>query len=292
MKYFIAGGTSHTGMAVVKRLTTYINAKNITCLVRPTSNFTDLHKLGVQIHKGDVTKPESYKNEINSKIIYIDMTHPKYYHISLETVMQSGVKRGYFITTTGIFSKYNNCSEIYKVNEAKIKESGITYTILRPTMIYGHLKDKNMNKLIKFLNQYPVFPLFGNGESLMQPVYVDDLAEGIVAAVVNKNSEMQEYNLAGLSVISFRDLVDVILEELNRKVFKVNISIEVGIAMAKMANYLPRFPITKEQILRLQEDKIFDISKAVNDLGYSPRNFQKGIRQEIQEMRRAGVICS
>lgn len=292
MKYFLAGGTSKTGLAVIQRLIPHLGSDNIKCLVRSTSNSLPLQKLGVQIHRGDVTEPNSYKNEIDPDVIYIDMTHPKHYHVSLETIMNSGVKRGYFVTTTGIFSKYNSCSEIYKVNENRIKKSGLVYTLIRPTMIYGHPADKNMNKLIRFLNRYPVFPLFEKGESLMQPVYVDDLADGIVAAIIQKNTEMQEYNLAGPEPISFKDLVETILKKMNRKVFKLNINLYWSIRLAKYARYIPGFPITEEQVLRLQEDKVFDISKAVKELGFYPRSFEEGIEMEIEEMRQAGLIRS
>ncbi|MCT7950031.1 NAD-dependent epimerase/dehydratase family protein [Ancylothrix sp. C2] len=284
MTYFFAGGTSKTGVAVLNRLVPHLGAENICCLARPTSKIEPLQAMGVHIHKGDVTDPDSYKSCLGPDVIYIDMTHPKHYHISLETIVNARVKRGYFVTTTGIFSQYNSSSDIYKINEAKIKESGIIYTLLRPTMIYGSPEDKNMNKLINFLNRYPVFPLFGNGASLMQPVFVDDLADGIVAAIVKRNTEQQEYNLAGPEPISFREVVETIIKKLNRKVVKINISIPLGITLAHFAKVIPGFPITEEQIMRLQEDKVFDISKAQVELGYSPRSFDEGITAEIKAM--------
>ena len=50
------------------------------------------------------------------------------------------------------------------------------------------------------------------------------------------------------------------------------------------------FPIKAEQILRLNEDKVFDFSKAHDDLGYSPISFEEGIVQEIEMMRLEGLI--
>jgi nucleoside-diphosphate-sugar epimerase len=50
------------------------------------------------------------------------------------------------------------------------------------------------------------------------------------------------------------------------------------------------FPIKAEQILRLNEDKVFDFSKAHNEFGYSPISFEEGIGQEIEAMRLAGLI--
>ncbi|MGB7442579.1 MAG: NAD-dependent epimerase/dehydratase family protein [Coleofasciculaceae cyanobacterium] len=290
MMYFFAGATSQTGIAVLERLVSHVGAENVNCLVRPTSITKPLQALGVKLHVGNVTQPDTFKSLLGSNVTYLDMTHPKHYHISLQAITGAGVRRAYFVTTTGIFSKYNQCSEIYKVNEARIRDSGIVYTILRPTMIYGSAQDKNMNRLIRFLDRYPIFPLFGNGQNLMQPVYVDDLADGIAAAIIKPNTEYQEYNLAGFQAITYLEVIDTILRQLNRQVLKIKININLAATIANYAQHLPGFPITGEQVLRLQENKDFNISKANSELGYSPRSFEKGIKSEINAMRLAGII--
>src|SRR4028119_446790 len=182
MHYVISGTTSGTGVRVIERLANKVGSEHITCLVRPTSDVAPLEKLGLQLHVGDVTDEATMSQVLNPRMVYVDMTHPKHYHKSLEAVQKAGVERAYFVTTTGIYSKYNQYSEIYKVNEAKIRASGITYTILRPSMIYGSLRDKNMNRLIRFLARSPVFPLFGGGRRLVPPGFVADPVAGGVGA--------------------------------------------------------------------------------------------------------------
>ncbi len=292
MQYVIAGATSGTGDSVIKLMCERLGAQNITCLVRPTSDTRLLKSLDLKLHTGDVTEPETLQAVLSPQTIYIDMTHPKYYDKSLEAVVKSGVERAFFVTTTGIFSKYNRCSEIYKVNEAKIRASGITYTILRPSMIYGPLRDKNIHLLIKFLQKYPVFPLFGAGRALMQPVYVEDLAKGIVRAIEDPKTEGAEYNLAGPKGLEYREIVQIILRELGRekKVARLNIGLPLAYAITKPLQFVPGFPINEEQVLRLLEDKVFDISKAQNELDYRPRPFRDGIRLEIAQMRATGEL--
>jgi uncharacterized protein YbjT (DUF2867 family) len=156
MKYVVSGTTSGTGVRVIERLVAKVGSDNITCLVRSTSDVASLQRLNLRLHVGDVTEPDSLRAVLNAQTIYVDMTHPKHYHKSLEAIVKAGVERAYFVTTTGVFSSYNQFSGIYKENEEKIRQSGITYTILRPSMIYGSTRDKNMNRLIRTLNQYPV----------------------------------------------------------------------------------------------------------------------------------------
>jgi nucleoside-diphosphate-sugar epimerase len=288
MKYVVAGATSGTGLAVLKRLVDKVGT-DITCLVRSNTYIPALEALGVKHHRCDITEPASYTHILNPSVTYLDMTHPKHYHKSLAAIASSGVERAYFVTTTGIFSKYNQLSEIYQVNEAKIQSSGLIYTILRPSMIYGHTRDRNMSRLIKYLNTFPAFPLFGTGRNLMQPVFVDDLADGIVSAI-GSHTENQIYNLAGPEPLAYCDLVATILKALERRVIILNIPFELAAFAAGVGQKIPGFPVTKEQVLRLQEDKAFDISKAASELRYAPRSFAEGIKEEIVQMRKEGML--
>jgi len=290
MRYVISGATSGTGNAVIRLLAAKMGSENVTCIVRPTSDTNLLRSLGLNLHVGDVTDPASLGSVLNRSTAYIDMTHPKHYDRSLEAVVRSGVERAYFVTTTGIFSNYNRFSEIYRINEAKIRTSGIVYTILRPSMIYGSLRDKNMHRLVRFLDRSPVFPLFGAGRSLMQPVFVDDLAQGIVNAIGDSVTENEDYNLAGPAAIPYSEIVDCIARRLGRRVIRVSIPTRLAADLVKIAQYLPGFPVTEEQVLRLLEDKVYDISKAAAELDYRPRSFQDGIAVEIEEMREAGAL--
>ncbi len=290
MRYLVCGATSATGNKVIQVLAEKVGPERITCLVRPTAKTEPLRAMGLRLQQGDVTEPESFQGLLNAGTCYVDMTHPKHYHKSLEAAVKAGVERAYFITTTGIFSRYNQFAEIYKTNEARIRASGIVYTILRPSMIYGSSRDKNMHRLILFLRRYPVFPLFGAGRSLMQPVFVDDLAAGIVRAIGDARTENQEYNLAGPRGIPYREIVETILKLLKRRVALLGINVRLAAAIARVAARVPGFPVTHEQVLRLLEDKVFDISKARQELGYQPREFAEGIEVEIAGMRAEGVL--
>lgn len=290
-RYFIAGGTSELGNRVVKGLTHYIDPEQITCLVRTTSNSDFLHTLNVKVVIGDVTIPENTGKYLHPKVIYIDMTHPKYYCKSIDNIKLSGIKRAFFVTTTGIFSKYNHCSDIYKKGESQIKASGIDYTIIRPSLIYGTDRDRNMTKLLKILSKSPIFPVFGTGEGLMQPVYVQDLADGIVKIIMNSDlTRGKEYNLCGPKAIPYNQLLSLACQALDRNVSFVHIPHTFAAKLVGVFQHIPGFPITCEQVLRLLEDKKFDISAAVKDLAYSPRGFAEGIAEEVSLLKEKGLL--
>jgi nucleoside-diphosphate-sugar epimerase len=119
---------------------------------------------------------------------------------------------------------------------------------------------------------------------------VEDLSWGIVTAILSPKTENGEYNLCGPRGIPYAEIVDTILRHLDRRVLKLNVDTRFAAGVARWAQKLPGFPVTEEQVLRLLEDKVFDISRAVEELDYRPRSFDEGIGTEIREMRAAGVI--
>ncbi len=290
MRYLITGATSGTGNAVLQRLTAKVGCAGIACLVRRTSDTRLPRALGVSLHEGDITDAATLAPLLSPETIYLDMTHPRYYPGTLAALTAAGVRRAYFVTTTGIFSRYHSCSAIYQLGETLIRDSGLVYTILRPSMIYGTARDKNMHRLLRVLDRYPVFPLFNHGLSLMQPVYVDDLADGIVAAVGDERTAGQAYNLAGPAPLRYLDIIEIILAQLGRNVRLLNINTQLAYLLVRGLQWVPGFPITAEQVLRLKEDKVFDIAPAAAALGYRPRSFAAGIRREIDTMRQAGLL--
>jgi uncharacterized protein YbjT (DUF2867 family) len=290
MQIVIAGATSATGNAVTRRLVDLCGRDAILCIARPTSNVASLRQMGVGIRPGDVCDPETMKGALSRGSIYVDMTHPRYYPVTVPLVRECGVERAFYITTTGIFSKFHQCSDIYRTGERIIEKSGLVYTILRPSMIYGSSRDRNMNRLIRFLQRTPVFPLFGGGTSKMQPVHYEDLADGIASAIQCTNTEYKAYNLAGPEPLTYRELVETIVARLHHRVLLVPIPTGPAYLAVKSLQWIPGFPINDEQVLRLQEDKVFDVSEAIADLGYRPRSFADGITDEIETLRSSGAI--
>jgi len=290
MYIIFAGATSGPGFAVLQRLVDRFNIENITCLVRPTAQTTMLETLRVRTVIGDVTDPDFLRKVLKPDAVYLDMTKPRYYKTIIPMIKACGLQRVFFVTTTAIFSRFHSCSNVYIEAEKLVKNSGLVYTILRPSMIYGHLRDRNMTKLISCLARYPLFPLFDGGRSLMQPVFIDDLADGIVAAIDNSKTECQEYNLAGPEPIAYKDIIDIILAKLGRKVTTLSINVNLAYYLVATCQWIPRFPISAEQVLRLKEDKVFDISNSVSELNYRPRGFEEGITHEINEMHKANLL--
>ena len=208
--------------------------------------------------------------------------------VLLPVAQRAGCRRAFCVTTTGVFSAFNSYSKMYRDIEARMRESEIAVTILRPSMIYGNERDHNMHKLLAFIDRFPLFPIFGDGKALMQPVHVEDLAAGICSAV--ERNETGEFNLAGPRPVSYVDLLQTCADSLGRNIRFMNIPYSVATAAAAVLERVPRFPISREQVRRLAEDKVYDIEKSVRLLNYSPRELATGIADEIARLRSLGLL--
>src|SRR5699024_405041 len=159
--------------------------------------------------------------------------------------------------------------------------------LLRPTMIYGSSRDRNMYKLVKFIDKSPVFPIFGNGKNLMQPVTATDLA--IAYQQVLDNGEVcknQNYNLSGKYPIKYKELIKTVALKMNKKIILLPIPIKLSYYAVLVGNCIvPKFPLNEEQVLRMKENKDFTHLNAQEDFGYSPMSFDEGIENEVNEYK-------
>ena len=152
-------------------------------------------------------------------------------------------------------------------------------------MIYGSHRDVNMWKLVDFIHQHKIFPVFGNGENLMQPIHARDLGTAIFDVFANiQTTKNRDYNIAGMKEIPYKSLLRMISEKLNRNTRFIHLPISISLAGAYIGNALTsKFPISVEQVQRMNEDKVIDYSYAYRDFGYSPMAIEEGIQEEVDE---------
>lgn len=175
--------------------------------------------------------------------------------------------------------------------EKLVCESGLEYTIVRPTMIYGSELDKNVHRLLRFLDRSPVFPMFGSGENLWQPVYYEDCARGVYEALVRPAALGHSYDLPGAEPLSYLEMVKTAAGALGKKPRIVRLPLEPMRRMLAAAEKLRLpLPIESEQVLRLREDKAYPYDEASRELGYAPRPFREGVALEVARLRELGMV--
>jgi nucleoside-diphosphate-sugar epimerase len=295
MRLFVTGGAGHTGCNFLDLYLSESSDNEAVALVRASSDRSYLPaQFGsrLTIVDGDIQDSETSRY-MNGCDAVMHIAHQNLCPIVIDRANEAGVERVFFVTTTGIFSKFNDLSANYLQIEDQIKSSRLDWTILRPTMIYGSERDVNMHKLLIYLDSHPVFPIFGRGDSLMQPVYSGDLAMGLLLAVNNaKKTSRKEYNLPGRSPLTYNELVETAIKELGRKAGIVHIPQVLSEYLATAAEKLlrDRSPIKVEQVRRLTEDKAYSWSASRADFQYDPGSFAVRVRLEIARLRSIGLL--
>ena len=97
-------------------------------------------------------------------------------------------------------------------NEKAVVDSGMSYAILRPTVLFGK-EDILINNIAWLLRRLPIFGLPGDGSYKLSPVYVDDLAELAVEAVYKKESYI--WDAVGPDEFTFKEMVQLIGKSAN-----------------------------------------------------------------------------
>jgi NADH dehydrogenase len=97
--------------------------------------------------------------------------------------------------------------------EEAIVESGLSYSILRPTVIFGR-EDILINNIAWFVRQLPVFGIPGDGRYAIRPIYVEDMAQLLASAVDEKGNSVVD--AVGPETFSFKELVTLIAEQIGR----------------------------------------------------------------------------
>ena len=199
---------------------------------------------------------------------------------------QAGVCRAIFVSTTAVTTTLAApAKQVRLTAEQRIRASGLDWTILRPTMIYGAPGDRNLSRLLALLTRVPVLPVPGGGRQLQQPVHAADVAGAVLAAAERPEATGTCYDVAGPEPLAFAELLRISARAVASRTRFVPVPLTLAVAAARGYQWLNRRPrITAEQLLRLAEDKAFVIQDAARDLGYAPRSFAAGIRAEAEAM--------
>lgn len=290
MKVLLTGGTGLLGGGLLDLLST--GGHEVRCLVRRDSpNLARLDPEYVDIAYGDAGEEDSLAQALDSMDALLHVAGIEYAPQVISALRRSGVERLVVVGSTSVHSSYEHRSGWRRTMEELVRESGLDWTIVRPAMIYGSELDKNMHKLLRFLDRSPIYPMFGPGTNLWQPVYYKDLALGTLAALEKSEAIHQSYDLPGAEPLTYLYLVRTAAGALGKRSRIVRLPLEPVRRALRLAEllWLP-LPVESEQVMRLREDKAYPYEKARRELGYAPRTFPEGIALEVARLRELGLV--
>jgi len=173
--------------------------------------------------------------------------------VLFDAAKAAGVKRIVHISITNPAeeSRLEYFSGKARLEKALI-DSGISYSILRPTVLFGK-EDILINNIAWLLRNLPFFGVFGDGEYRLQPIYVGDLAR--IAVAEGENNENVIVNAIGPETFTYKSLVETIGEIIGENKPIVSIHPSIGYLAGKIIGKLVGdVLITREEIEGLMDE--------------------------------------
>ncbi len=290
MRVLLTGATGLLGGALLELL--LARGHEVRCLVREGSpRASRLDPRRVELASGDAGDAGALSRALSGVEALLHVAGIEHAPAVLEAARGMEDPRVVVVGSTSAHSAFDFRSGPKVRMERIVRESGLRYTIVRPSMIYGSELDKNVHRLLRFLDRSPLFPMFGSGENLWQPVYHEDCARGTYEALVRPATVGQSYDLPGAEPLPYLELVRTAAGALGRKPRIVRIPLEPARrALAAAEALRVPLPVKAEQVLRLREDKAYPYDRAKEDLGYAPRPFDEGVALEVARLRELGLV--
>jgi len=199
---------------------------------------------------------------------------------------QIGASRLVMLSSTTLLTKQNSPSAADRALAQSLRdaedavkrwagETGCAYTILRPTLVYGLGRDKNVAEIARFIRRFGFFPLLGKADGLRQPVHVEDVAAAALAALLSPAASGKTYTISGGEALPYREMIARIFLALKREPRLLTIPLAAFRTAIPLMRIVPRYRNwTAQMAERMNNNQSFSHGEAARDLGISFRPFR------------------
>ena len=304
----ILGGGGFIGRYLVRNLT----KKNFRCIIPTRNPFTKGYLKtqappgAIEIINFNLSNLNEIKNAINNSDVVINLCgilhetrkqkfntiHSDLPEMIANLCVQTDVKKFIHVSAIGASkesrSKYQQSKFLGEEKAINIFKNTI---VIRPSVVCG--AEDNFTNLFAKLSFFPVIPVV-NMSYKFQPIFVNDVARSILKAIEIKNNEGQIYEIGGEKIMSFGDIVKLILKIIGKK----RLVVEMPMTLAKTQSvFLSMFPIppilTKDQCLILSEkDNVVSSNHpTLQDLNIKPVDVETEMKKWLWRYRSGGEFA-
>jgi NADH dehydrogenase len=139
--------------------------------------------------------------------------------------------------------------------EIAVRQSFSNAILIRPAVMFA-TDDVFLTTVARLLRVLPVYPMFGRGEAKLQPVYVEDVAEGIARVLSSAGGSVASYEFAGPRVYTYKELVRTVADQIAARPRLVPLPFAFWRILALGAEFLPGSPLTRNQVALMQRDNV------------------------------------
>jgi uncharacterized protein YbjT (DUF2867 family) len=243
IKDAVTGAFSYTGRYIAQRLLER-GERVVTLTNHP--NRHDPFGGRVEIHPYSLNQPAEMVGALRGVATFYNTYWVRFAHggttyeravenskILIHCARQAGVRRFVHVSITNAsidsqFSYFRGKGQVEKA----LRESGLSYAVLRPTVVFGDGGILIQN-IAWLLRRFPIFAIPGRGDYRLQPVFVEDLAELAVAA--GGRSENETLDAVGPETFAFSELVQLIAQAIGSRARIWRVNPMLALALAKIA---------------------------------------------------------
>jgi len=279
----VTGGSGFIGRRVTSRLTEDGNSVRVLARGQRRAD----QPSGVEVVRGDVVSAEGLSEAMSEveKVVHLVAIIRESGSQTFEAVIRQGTERLVEAAKVAGVSKFVYVSAIgaqdnpyYPYLHAKwaaeraVALSGLKYTILRPSIIFGE-GDEFINALAGLVRYNPVVPVAGDGKAKFQPLWVEDLVTCIVACLDEDAHGGQTLEVGGPEHLTYERMLDIVTETLGKSRLKAHVPLAVMRPLAQMMEWvLPKPPVTRDQLKMLALDNITETDSMMLSFGVQPRS--------------------
>ena len=223
---------------------------------------------------------------VNAVSLYVEHGRDTFRSVHVEAAerlaklaRQSGLER--IAHLSGIGSDPHSTSSYIRSRgegEEAVRRAFPGATMIRPAVMFGP-GDAFVAPLLTMLRALPIFPMFGRGQTRLQPAYVEDVAEAITRALRSPNA-VSTYELGGPRIYSYEELLRTIAADADKMPLLLPVPFAVWRAVGYAAKIHPNPPITPSQVELMQIDNVASpLTPGFDALGISPQAIEEILPQ-------------
>ena len=290
MVVLVTGATGFVGREVVRTLVN--QGDEVRCLVHTPGAEEIFGNERVDVHYGSVTDPLALRaafydvDEVVHLVAIIrERKGATFRGINfrgvqnvVEAASAAGVKRVVHLSAMGA---NDNLSASYLhskwLGEQAIIHSGLAYTILRSSLIFGE-GDEFINGIAGLVKALPLIPIVGPGNNELQLIAVEEVARCVASSVHEKNVVNCTIEIGGSERLRYSEIVDIVIDTLGASRLKVYLPLLVAKPIVRtLEAILPRSIVTSDQLKMLSIPSIGDVGTVEEIFGFSPRRLEGNI---------------
>src|ERR1700730_586814 len=288
----VFGGTGFVGRRVVRHLSDSTATVRIVSRHPARAEGDNVEQIVVDAHdeRSVEAAVAGADGVVNAISLYVEQGGDTFHSVHVEAAARiarvarrAGIKR--FVHLSGIGADAASSSPYIRnrgEGEAAVQAAFPGAVIIRPAVMFA-ADDGFLTTILGLLRTLPAYPLFGDGRTRLQPVYVDDVAAAIAQVLRQAQRPYPVYELAGPRVYSYAELLRTIARAAGLRPVLVRIPFAFWDAVAGLAGILPHPPLTRNQVELMQIDTTASDSRpGFGSLGISPRSLEEELKAMLK----------